>query len=209
MYPSATWKERFADGIVHIIGLILAAATCAALLIWSADNHGPALFWACVVYAVSIIISCGISAAYHQLPKHEWRFWMRKVDHAAIYLVIAGTMSPLLVLVGTSSALWILAAIWIFATIGVAFKLFGNNMDSRWSLASYLGLGWFGLLAMPDFYAALPTGALIAIGGGAVLYTVGALFYRNKQLRYRYAIWHAVGLCGAMSFFAANWISLF
>jgi len=134
---------------------------------------------------------------------------MRRIDHAAIYLVIAGTMTPMLLLVNTFSSNWILAAIWIFSVIGIAFKIFGNNLDSRWSLASYLGLGWFSILALPDFWQILPTPALAAIGLGGLFYTVGGFFYRNKSLRYRYAIWHGVGLLGAMSFFAANWISLF
>lgn len=209
MYPSPTKKERYADGVVHIIGLAAVVAGCAALLMYSASLNDPALIAACVIYVGAVIVSCVVSAAYHQLPMHDWRLALRHVDHAAIYAVIAATFTPLLLVAGTVMSYWILAAIWIFAVLGMVFKMFGQNLDAKWSLASYIGMGWFGVLALPDFWTALPPGAMIAIAGGAVFYTIGTLFYRNKNIRFRYSIWHGFGLCGAVSFFAAIWISVF
>lgn len=210
LYPSKTVEERFADGVVHLVGLVAAAIACTLLLGASAVQHDTALLLACSVYAAGILFSAGISAAYHLLPLHpDRRARLRRIDHAAIYLVIAGTMTPLLLLAETQTSFWILLAIWVFAGVGVLFKIFGSNLDSRWSLVSYLALGWFSLLALPDFARTLPGEALIAIAVGGLSYTIGAFFYRNKALRYRYAIWHAVGLLGAISFFAANWMSVF
>lgn len=207
-YPSINGKERLVDGIVHVVGLVIALIACAALVYQSAMRNETPLFWACAIYAASILISCGISAAYHLLPLHGWRGWMRRVDHAAIYLVIAGTMTPLLLLVDTLASRWILVAIWLFAVAGIVFKFIGNNLDSRWSLVSYVALGWFSVLAMPDFWQSLPGAAMIAIAAGGLFYTIGVFFYRNKTLPYRYSIWHGVGLLGAMSFFTANWVSV-
>ncbi|WP_379550871.1 PAQR family membrane homeostasis protein TrhA [Qipengyuania sp. DGS5-3] len=208
-YPSPTTEERYVDGVTHVIGLAAVAAGCTAFFIYSDALGGPALIASVVIYAVCAILSAGVSAAYHQLPMHDWRVFLRRVDHAAIYAVIAGTFTPLLIQVGTTWAYWILTATWAFAVPGMLFKMFGRNLDSRWSLISYVGMGWFGVLALPDFWSDLPTGALVGIAGGAVFYSIGTLFYRNKTMRYRYAIWHAFGLLGAGSFFAAIWISLF
>ncbi len=209
MYPSPTKTERYADGVVHIIGMAAVFAGCAALLIYAPSLGSPVLLAACVVYVLCILLSCLVSAAYHQLPQHNWRLMLRRVDHAAIYAVIAATFTPLLLVAGTTTSYWILAAIWLFAIPGMLFKMFGKNLDAKWSLASYVGMGWFGVLALPDFWTALPPAAMAAIGGGAVFYSVGTLFYRNKNMRFRYSIWHAFGLAGAVSFFAAIWISIF
>lgn len=207
-YPSATGRERLVDGIVHVIGLVVALVACIALVRETAMRQEPALYWACALYAGTILFSCSISAAYHLLPLHSWRGWMRRVDHAAIYLVIAGTMTPLLLLVDSTFSMWILGAIWAFALTGIVFKFIGNNLDSRWSLVSYVAMGWFSILAMPDFWSTLPGMAMLAIAAGALFYTIGVFFYRAKSMPYRYSLWHGIGLLGAMSFFTANWISV-
>ena len=208
MYPSSTAPERLADGIVHaasFVGLLIASAFLLSRIISSGD---PVLVMAAIVYVLAALFSIGISFAYHLAPRHAWRGALRRWDHAAIYLVIAGTFSPLLIKTGTTSGHVILAIIWGLALIGFGFKIFGSNLDSRWSLASYLGLGWLALVALPDFSSQLPSFTTWAIGAGGLFYTVGTLFYRAKELRFRYPIWHAFGTLGGGSFFAAIWVAV-
>jgi len=208
MYPSKTAPERYADGIVHAVSLVGLLIAFAFLLPRAAANANPDALAATLVYTIAVLLSVGMSFAYHLLPFHDWRPTMRKWDHAAIYPVIAGTFTPLLIIAETWTAHAILAVVWLFALIGIVFKIVGTNMDSRWSLISYLGLGWFGLLALPDFLQHLPGISTAAIGVGGVFYTIGALFYRNKSMRFRYPIWHTFGTMGGTSFLVAIWIAL-
>jgi len=207
-YPSPAAPERQADFVIHALSL---AGYCAAsgLLVIAALSDGDAmLVVATVVYAVAVLASILVSFAYHLLPRHDWRPTLRRWDHAAIYTVIAGTFSPLLVKAGTTSALVILAAIWTLAFLGVWFKLSGDHGDSRWSLASYLGLGAFSFIALPDFWTHLPPLTTYAVGAGALFYTIGTAFYRKKGMRFRYPVWHAFGTLGGVSFFVAVWAAV-
>ena len=208
MYPSQTAPERYADGVVHALSLLAFFVAGALLLPVAAAQGDVLLVTATAIYVVAILASISISGAYHLLPHHHLRKTLQRWDHAAIYTLIAGTFSPLLIFSGTTSAYVILGIVWLFALAGVLFKVFGTNIEAKWSLASYLGLGWFGLFALPDFWDALPTAALIALGSGGIFYTLGTLFYKSKSLSFRYPIWHFFGLLGGSSFFASIWITL-
>ncbi len=205
MYPSKTVSERWADGLVHAFSLAGFLVASGFLLRAVLDVGDASLLIASSVYTLAILASVSVSFAYHLLPRPHLREPLRRWDHAAIYAVIAGTFSPLLILCATWSAYLILAVTWIFALVGAAFKIFGSDIDTRWSLASYIGLGWFALVALPDFWTQLPAFSTFAIAAGGVFYTVGTLFYRSKTMRFRYPIWHAFGTMGGASFFAAIW----
>jgi len=208
MYPSNTAPERYADGIVHAVSLVGFAVAGVFLLRAAAAVADPAIIAAAAFYVPAVLFSIGISFAYHLWPRHEPRPILRRWDHAAIYLVIVGTFGPLLTIAGTWTAYTILAVSWLFALVGVWFKLFGSNPYSRWSLVSYLGLGWFALAALPDFWSTLPGLSTATIAAGGLFYTLGTFFYSSKTIRYRYAIWHAFGTLGGTSFFAAIWMAL-
>lgn len=208
MYPSQTAPERYADLGVHALSLIAFFIAGAMLVPVAAAQGSTALVTATAIYVVAILASISISGAYHLLPHHHLRKVLQRWDHAAIYTLIAGTFGPLLVFAGTTSAYIILGIVWLCALAGVWFKIFGKNIEAKWSLASYLGLGWFGLFALPDFWHALPNSALIALGAGGVFYTLGTLFYKSKSLSFRYPIWHFFGLLGGSSFFVSIWITL-
>jgi len=205
MYPSATAPERWADGLVHAVSLAGFLVASGFLLHMVASGGETPLLIATIVYILGAVASISISFAYHLSPRHDLREALRRWDHAAIYAIIAGTFSPLLILCATWSAHLILAIIWVLAVIGIVFKLFARSIDARWSLASYLGLGWFALVALPDFWASLPGFSTAAIAAGGVFYTIGTVFYRSKTTRFRYAIWHAFGTLGGGSFLVAIW----
>ncbi len=205
MYPSETVSERWADGLVHAFSLAGFLVASGFLLRAVLDVGDASLLIASTVYALAVLASVGVSFAYHLLPRPDLRDALRRWDHAAIYAVIAGTFSPLLILCATWSAYLILAITWSLALVGAAFKMFASDIDTRWSLASYIGLGWFALVALPDFWTQLPGFSTAAIAAGGVFYTIGTLFYRSKSMRFRYAIWHTFGTLGGASFFAAIW----
>jgi hemolysin III len=208
MFPSKTEQERKADFWVHAGGLAFLIPAGVLLVLKALEKGDTPLLAALAIYAAAALFSLGISFAYHLLPRHDLRAVLRRWDHAAIYLVIAGVFGPLLVVCGTPTAYGLLALLWFFAVLGVGFKLAGGNPDSPWSLVSYLGMGWFGLFALPDFWAGLPGESVALLGAGGVFYTIGTQFYRRKEMAYRYPIWHSFGTCGGLCFFAAVWIAV-
>lgn len=208
MFPSKTSAERRADFVIHLISLIGFSAAGGFLLSQTASVGQDGLFLAIGIYIAAVLFSISISFAYHLLPRQDLRQVLRRWDHAAIYPVIAGTFTPLLIMADTWSAYAILIAVWVLASLGIVFKLIATDMDPRWSVMSYLGLGAVGLLALPDFSQQLPWKTTIAIGTGALLYTVGTWFYRQKDMPFRYPIWHAWGTLGGGSLCAAIWIAV-
>ena len=208
MFPSKTEQERKVDFWVHTGGLAFLIPASVFLILKAAEQGGAMLLAAVVGYACAALFSLCISFAYHLLPRHDLRSVLRRWDHAAIYVVIAGVFGPLLVVCGTPTAFGLLALLWFFAVLGFGFKLAGANPDSPWSLVSYLGMGWFGLFALPDFWVGLPGTSVALLATGGVFYTIGTQFYRRKEMAYRYPIWHAFGTCGGLSFFAAVWIAV-
>lgn len=208
MYPSTVKSHRIADFIVHLIGLFGTIIGGGALLLNISAIQSPSVIMAVAIYLPCVAISFLASLAYHFLPQHHWRVWLRRVDHAAIYPFIAGTFTPLLIFIGTDYSRYILIAVWVLAIPAALYKIFGSVIEPKWSLWSYLGLGWMGLIALPDFIEYLPPSALIAICCGGVSYTIGTFFYSRKTMAYRYATWHFFGFLGGTSFFVAIWLSL-
>lgn len=209
MYPSPSIQERYADGIVHIFGLVVVFLSCMFLIFYSAVQFDVPLIVACAIYVICMIASFAASASYHLLPQHHWRSSLRRMDHAAIYAFIAGTFTPLLVFVGTTLAYFVLGAVWILAIPAMLYKVLGEQIEPSWSLASYIGLGWLGTIALPDISSILPLSAVIAIFTGGFFYSFGTIFYRRKKQSFRYSIWHVFVLLGTGAFFVAIWISLF
>lgn len=207
MYPSPDMQERRADFIVHGIGLIFILLASVALFIQAAD-HGAAVIAAVSTYVIGVAFSHVISMFYHLSPFHGRRLALRRIDHAAIYLTIAGTFTPLFVLAGTEFSLFLLTIVWALAIPAMLYKIFGKNLDSRWSLASYLGLGWMGIIGVPEMMAQLPGLSLWAMLAGGVFYSLGTIFYARKTQPFRYSIWHSFVMMGGASFFVAIWVAL-
>lgn len=202
-YPAYARSERIADGVIHALGVTFALAG-AIMLITLAIRHadsGRAL--AVAVYGLALMGTFVASACYHMTPWEHVRPTLRRIDHAAIYLKIAGTFTPLAVLVNGAFAWTLLAVIWILALLGAASRVFFWREPGWRGLALYLGLGWLGVLLLHPLAATLPPPALLltAIGGG--LYTLGVVFFAWESLKFSNAIWHAFVLAASCCLFAA------
>ncbi|MEO9498046.1 MAG: hemolysin III family protein [Parasphingorhabdus sp.] len=212
MYPSPIELERRADMIVHGIGLIFILLASAALIFQAAARssltNGAAIAGAVGIYVACVTFSHVISMFYHLSPFHDRRLVLRRIDHAAIYLTIAGTFTPLFILANTEFSLFVLAACWVLAIPAILYKIFGKNLDSRWSLASYLGLGWMGIIGVPEMMDHLPPLSLWAMLAGGVFYSLGTIFYARKAQPFRYSIWHSFVMMGGGCFFVAIWVAL-
>lgn len=207
-YPSAITAHRHADIAVHAFGLTMILAA-GGILIWRiATELDSALLIAALVYIASALASNQASVAYHFAPWHDRRALLRRIDHAAIYPSITGTFTVFFVNAGTTWTLILLGLCWALTVLAVWNKITNETIKSRWSTASYLGLGAIGLLALPDL-GDVPAATPWCILAGAFCYAFGTLFYARKSLPFRYAIWHMWVNFGAICMFAGIWMALF
>jgi hemolysin III len=202
-YPAYARSERIADATVHAIGVTFALAGASMLTVFALLHADSARAMAVAVYGVALIATFVASACYHLTPWEHVRPTLRRIDHAAIFLKIAGTFTPLAVLVGGAFAWTILAIVWMLAIGGAIAKVFFWHEPGRMGVAMYLGMGWLGVLLLWPLAATLPPPALLLTAAGGVLYTLGVVFFSWETLKFSNAIWHAFVLVASGCFFAA------
>ncbi|WP_245421878.1 PAQR family membrane homeostasis protein TrhA [Rhodoplanes serenus] len=197
--------ELVADGVMHVIGSCLAVVGAAALLIAAAlDQLAGPLTPATLTYSVSLVAMIGISAAYNMWPPSSIKWFLRRFDHSAIYLLIAGTYTPFLApLKDDLSAGLLLIAVWLTAGIGIALKLGCPGRFDRLSYVLYLLLGWSGVAIFGTLSTSLPFWTLLLLVIGGVLYSVGVVFHLWRNLRFQNAIWHGFVLGAAVCHYIA------
>jgi hemolysin III len=192
---------------IHAIGLVLILAAGGTLIWKSAATLEPKLIIAVIVYVLCALASNLASCLYHFSPLHAQRTYLRRIDHAAIYPSITGTFTPFFVQAGTTWTLTLLWLCWGLTVLAVWNKITNPTVQSRWSTASYLGLGALGLCALPDLHE-VPAATLWCILTGAACYVIGTAFYARRAMPYRYAIWHAWVNLGGIAMFAGIWLAL-
>ncbi|MFT4959542.1 MAG: hemolysin III [Paracoccaceae bacterium] len=207
-YPSPDLAHRRADLAVHIIGLVLILTAGGLLIAKSVYSLENKLIFAVVLYVLCALVSNVASSAYHFSPWHGRRQLLRRIDHAAIYLSISGTFTPFLVQAGTAWTLTLLWVSWGLTALAIWNKITNETVKSRWSTASYLGLGAVGLCALPDL-TTVPVETLWCIIGGAACYVIGTAFYVRKTMPFRYAAWHTWVSFGGILMFAGVWMAMF
>ena len=198
------FREEVANAVSHGVGLVLAVAAVAVLVALAA-LEGSALHVAGFgVYGASLVAAYAASTAYHAARRPQLKRWLRVVDHAAIYLLIAGTYTPVLLLgIGGRFGWTMLALVWTLALGGVVFKLFFAGRYRRVSLATYLGMGWLAAFVMGPLLEAMPAAGVVWIILGGLCYTGGVIFFTWERLPYNHAIWHGFVLAGSACHFAA------
>jgi len=192
--------ERWADFCVMVCGLLLGTAGAVAILVATLARRDTRLLIGVAIYAAGLLAMLGSSLAYHAAAGSPRRELLRRFDHAAIFAMIAGTVTPFALSLG--DAVWgsaATAAVWAAAAIGIVVKLCLPT-NARQSAIPYLILGWVSAVVLvPSVSPA--TGLQLAAGG--VLYTVGVTFYLWRRLPFHSAIWHAFVLAGAACHYLA------
>ena len=151
-----------------------------------------------LVYGVSLVLMYLASACYHGVSEPSRRTLLRRFDHAAIYLLIAGTYTPVLLLaVGGRLGAWLLAAIWSLAAAGIAMTVLAMGKYPKISLTLYLVMGWLCLPVLKTIIAGMSATAFAFLLGGGVAYTLGVIFYVQKR-PFSHAIWHLFVLAGSI-----------
>lgn len=195
--------ELWADGVVHVLGIALGLGAVAVLIASVLMSAPLADLIPVSIYGAALLAVLIVSAVYNMWPVSPVKWIIRRFDHSAIYVLIAGTYTPFLMkLGGNVMAYALLAVVWITASIGVALKIALPGRFDRLSIGLYLLLGWSGLLLW-DSIAALPATALWLILAGGLLYSVGVIFHIWESLPFQNAIWHGFVLVASGCFYGA------
>ncbi|MFK8014113.1 MAG: hemolysin III family protein [Gammaproteobacteria bacterium] len=202
--------EEFAHALSHGVGALLSALGLVWMLAVSISVADPWRIVASSVYGASMITLFLASTLYHSARGETRRRKLKLFDHCAIYLLIAGTYTPfMLVAMRTQTGWWLFGAVWTLALVGVLSKLFFGHRFPKLSLFSYLLMGWLVILAGPQIAAAIGGGGMKWLVAGGVCYTIGAVFYAVKRIAFNHVIWHLFVLAGgACHFLAVVWYVL-
>jgi hemolysin III len=200
-YPNPT--ARRADLVVHILGLAFATLGGLALLGLTFAQGTLTQTAAIAIYVAGLIAMLSFSAAY-KFAKARWRPLLRRLDYAGIFLMIAGSYTPFTTQrLHGRWAIWMTAAVWGLAGLGVVGKLFLPNLGRRTWVAIYIALGWLAVVAIEPLIDGTSWVALALLAVGGVVYSTGAVFYISKQLTFRRAIWHGHVVGASMLHYAA------
>jgi hemolysin III len=200
-----TRREMLADGTIHVLGVVLGVAGTIGIVVIAALSP---ISWVeragVAIYAAGLVSMLGVSATYNMWPVGRRKWLLRRFDHALIYLMIAGTYTPLVALVGDGVPAWgLLGTVWLVAGIGIALKLILPGRYDRAAIGLYLTLGWSGVVAYDAVIGRLAPDALWLLATGGLLYSLGVIFHVWRSLPYQNAIWHAFVLAATACHYGA------
>jgi hemolysin III len=196
--------EIEADLAVHLIGMTVGMISAPALLVLAARSTKPAVFYSVLAYSVGLMAMLICSAVYHLRHSSDRRDLLRRLDHAAIFVMIAGTYTPFTVCILRGwSGVWMTGSMWLAASAGVAIKLASPRRYELGSTAVYLVMGWAVIMFMQPLLVALDRRSLILLLSGGVIYTIGACVHHWRRLPFHNAIWHSLVLSAAGLHYAA------
>ena len=190
-------SEMIADGIVHVLGAVAAVFAAGALVGVALVRAELATVSSLAIYAATLIAVMGMSAAYNMWPVSRTKWLLRRFDHAAIFMLIAGTYTPFMIHAGTPAAYGMLALVWTAGLAGAALKLAAPGRFDRLTVALYLAIAWSGVVVAHQVFATLPTAAIVMLVTGGLIYSAGVVFHLWQSLRFQNAIWHGFVLVGA------------
>ena len=202
MYDS----EKF-NSITHLVGAVLAIMGLGSLITVAVQQQNLLLFIGFVTFGLTLVMLYSVSTLYHSFKSPLLKRVFQQLDHVAIYLLIAGTYTPfMLVTLIDSNGLWILAAVWGLAIIGIALELNVKNRIETLQIVIYLIMGWLVIIDFSALKSALPKAGVYWLTAGGIAYTVGVIFYvldHRNLLRHSHGIWHLFVLAGSFFHFMA------
>jgi len=198
--------EEIANSISHGLGFVLALVAAPVLVVAATRRGTTSDLVAVSVFAAAMALMYLSSTIYHALPHGRAKEAFHVLDHAAIYLLIAGTYTPFTLGVLQGGWGWTLfGLVWGLAAIGVVTKMFAGIRWHGLSTIVYVVMGWLVLIAAKPLWDSLPTAGLLWLLAGGIAYTGGVFFYVRKDLRYGHLVWHLFVLAGTVCHFVAVW----
>jgi len=199
MKIQSLFEERL-NALTHAIGAVLGIVALVLLIVYNSNKTDYSLF-SVIVYGLSIIILFSASTLYHSVKDEGKKHYFRIVDHVSIYLLIAGTYTPVLLITLSESMGWTLFyVVWGIAAFGVILKLFFTGKFEVFSTLLYLVMGWLIIFDFSNLSNIIGDGILFLFAGG-LAYTVGIVFYAIHRIPYNHVIWHLFVLAGAIFHF--------
>ena len=189
----------------HALGLLLSVVALILLILRAVESgRGEAYYFSVVTYGVSLITLYSASTFYHNEKEVEKRKRLRVFDHAAIYILIAGTYTPFaLVTLPDKTGWWIFAISWSFGLTGIVLKIFFTGRYSLLSTLMYIFMGWMAVFVIKPLMTNLSPDGLFWLAAGGITYTVGAILYSIKKIPYNHAIFHVFVLIGSACHFVS------
>jgi hemolysin III len=202
--PTTTFGEELASSITHGVGTALAFVAMVVLMVAAATQGDAWHVIACSIFGITLILSYLSSTLYHALPQPGVRALFRLFDHAAIFLLIAGSYTPFTLVTLRGPWGWSLfSVIWALALLGILCEVFAAGRLALVRVAVYIVMGWTIVVATRPMLDLVAPGGLLLLLWGGIAYTAGTIFYVWRKLPYNHAIWHLFVLAGsALHFFA-------
>lgn len=195
-------KEEFLNVISHGFGMLLSMAALVLLVVYASINLTVWHIVSFAIYGASLVILYTASTVYHASKKQHVRLRLNVFDHSSIYVLIAGTYTPFLLVTLRGPWGWSLfGVIWACALAGIILKLFYTGRYDKLSTVAYVIMGWLVLVAVYPLIQNLALGGLLWLLAGGVFYTVGAVIYLQHRIRFNHAIFHIFVLLGSISHF--------
>ncbi|MDO5971816.1 hemolysin III family protein [Flavivirga aquimarina] len=200
MRIQSPFEEKLNAGI-HAIGVLFGVLALILLITFNNQKNNWSLF-SIIVYGISIIVLFTASTSYHIVKGAKWKHYFRIVDHISIYLLIAGTYTPVLLIALYESLGWpLFYVVWGIAVFGVILKLFFTGRFEVFSVLLYLVMGWLIVFDFSNLSVTIGSKGLLFLFGGGVAYTVGIVFYAIEKIPFNHVIWHLFVLAGAIFHF--------
>lgn len=197
-----TKKEEVFNAITHGIGVLLSIVALVFLIIFSAQQGSASLMVISIIYGISMLLLYVASTLVHSFPEGKAKDLFEIFDHSAIYIFIAGTYTPIMLLVIQGTLGWtLLGVVWGVAVIGVIFKAFFVKKFLYLSTILYVAMGWMIVLAWGPLTATMPAAGIQLLIAGGLLYTFGAIFYVWRGFPFHHAVWHLFVLAGSVAHF--------
>jgi hemolysin III len=200
-------REELANAITHGLGAALAVVGLVLMTVQAAIHGSGWALASALVYGSTMLLLFGASTLYHAVPSPAWRHRLKILDHAAIYLLIAGSYTPFtLISLRDRGGWWMFGVVWACAVVGVALEALWVYRSKWLAAVVYVAMGWLIILMIKPLIAALPAGALWLLLAGGAAYTLGTAFYAQKETRFMHAIWHVFVLAGGVTHFLSVYL---
>jgi hemolysin III len=198
------WHEEVVHVLTHGFGFV-ASVIGVTVLLWSAWTRGDV--WhvvGCSIFGGSMVLVYASSTLYHSARHPGRKLFFQRLDHIAIYLLIAGTYTPFaLTKIPGPAGSNLLMGIWALAVIGILFEFVQTDQERIGSLILYNVMGWLFIFTLGPFVEGIETGGLILLALGGISYTIGVAFYVRDHLPYNHAIWHGFVMGGSAFHFSS------
>ncbi|MCP5268068.1 MAG: hemolysin III family protein [Zoogloeaceae bacterium] len=202
--PRYTLGEEIANSLTHGLGIVLAIAGLAVMAAFATLYGDVWHVVTCSIFGTTLILLYTTSTLYHSIQDVRTKELLRVLDHSAIFLLIAGTYTPFMLVSLRGPWGWSLfTVIWTLAVLGIGLRLFLRGRLHGIVVALYVAMGWAVVVAVQPMLETVAVGGLLLLAGGGLAYTAGVAFYKWRSLKYHHAIWHGFVLLGsALHFFA-------